>query len=111
LLRKNILPVGAKKGRSIKTLPNGTGNKTDQRAKSGKAKVKAKAKGRKVVTATVKANLCATIGARGMGTAAMPPPATSLMMVLKEVPKEKGKEQQRYRRKPLSERRKKSWQW
>ena len=89
-------------------LRNGTGSKTDQQAKVGKAKAKARAKERKVATATVRANLCATIGARGMGTAAMPPPATSRTMVLKEVLKEKGKEQHRYRRKPLRKQRKKS---
>ncbi len=75
----------------------GTGSKTDQRAKVGKARAKAKGKERKVATATGKGNLCATTKARGMGTAAMPPPATSPMMVLKEVPKEKGKGQHRYR--------------
>jgi hypothetical protein len=97
-----IPPAKGKKGRFTRMLP--------RQAKSGKGKVKAKGKERKVATATG-ANPCATIEARGMGTAAMPLPATSRMMVLKKVPKEKGKEQHRYRRKPLRKQRKKSWQW
>jgi hypothetical protein len=92
-------------------LLNGTGSKMVQQAKSGKEKVKVKAKGRKGVTVIGKANLCATTGARGMDTAATPPPATSRTMVLKEVLKEKIMEQHRYRRKPLRKQRKKSWLW
>ena len=106
-----IPPAKGKKGRFTKMLRNGSGSKVDQQAKVEKAKAKAKAKGRKVAAATERADLCATIGARGMGTAATPLPATSLTMVLKEVPKERGKEQHRYRRKPSRKRRKKSWQW
>ena len=64
-------------------LPNGTGSRVVQRAKA--AKVKAKARERKVATIiAAMPNLCATIGARGMGTAATPPPATSLTTDLKE---------------------------
>ncbi len=81
-------------------LRNGSGSKTDQLAKAGKGKVKARGKERKEATAIEGANLGATIGARGTGTAATLLPATSLVMVLKEEPKEKEKEQHRYRRKP-----------
>ena len=97
-IEQEIHPVREEKGRFIKMLLNGTGSRVDQQAKAAKAK--AKAKERKVATATERANLYATIGAREMGTAATLPPATSLMMVLKEASKEKGKEQHRYRRKP-----------
>ncbi len=95
-----IPPAKDNKGKSTKMLRNGSGSKTDRQSKAGKGKVKAKGKERKVATATEGANLYATIGARGMGTAATLPPATSLMMVLKEASKEKGKKQHRYRRKP-----------
>jgi hypothetical protein len=64
-------------------------------------KVKAKAKERWVAKGTVSPNLCAIIGAREMGTAAMPLLAIFLTMVLKEVIKEKGKKgQQHYQQKP-----------
>jgi hypothetical protein len=104
-------PAELKKERFIKMLRNGSESKTGQHPKVGKAKGKAKEKERRVATVIAMPNLCATIGARGMGTATMPPPATSRTMVLKEVPKEKGKGQHRYRRKPLRKQRKKSWQW
>ncbi len=82
-------------------LRNGSGSKTDQLAKAGKGKVKARGKERKEATVIEGANLCATIGARGTGTAATLLSATSLMIiVLKEESKEKEKEQHRYRRKP-----------
>ena len=108
---QEIHPVREAKERYIKMLLNGTGSRVDQRARAAKAKAKAKAKERKVATAIEMPNLCATIGARGMGTAATLPPATSLTMVLEEVQKETGKEQHRYRRKPSRKQRKKSWQW
>ncbi len=95
-----IHSVREKKGRSIRMLLNGIGSKMDQQAKVGKARAKAKGKERKVATATERANLCATIGVRGTDTAATLPPATSLMMVLKVGPKGKGKELNRYQRKP-----------
>ncbi len=63
-------------------LRNGSESKTGQHPKVGKAKGKARAKGRKVATVIEMPNLCATIGARGMGTAATPPPGTSLTTVL-----------------------------
>ena len=107
-IEQEIHPVREEKGRFIKMLLNGSGSRVDQRAKA--AKVKAKAKERKVATAIEVPNLCATIGVRGMGTAATPPPATSLTTVLKEERKERGKEQHRYRRKPSRKRRNKSWQ-
>ena len=97
-IEQEIHPVREEKGRSIKMLLNGTGSRVDQQAKAAKAK--AKAKERKVATAIEMPNLCATIGARGMGTAATLPPATSLTTDLKEGQKERGKEQRRYRRKP-----------
>ena len=90
-------------------LRNGTGSKTVHRAKVGKAR--AKEKERKEEKEIVRGNLCATIGAKETATAAMLPPATSLMMVLKEVPNERGKEQHRYLRKPSRKQRRKSWQW
>ena len=100
-------PVREEKERFIKMLLNGTGSRMDQQAKV--AKVKAKAKERKVATATERAKLCATIEARGMDTVGTGLPATSRTMVLKEVQKGKGKEQHRYRQKPSRKRRKKSW--
>jgi hypothetical protein len=108
-IEQEIHPVREKKGRFTKMLLNGSGSRVDQRAKAAKAK--AKAKERKVATVIAMSNLCVTIEARGMGTAATLPPATSLTMVLKEVQKERGKEQHRYRRKPSRKQRKKSWQW
>ncbi len=95
-----IPPAKEEKGRFTRTLQNGSGSRTDQQAKAGKGKAKAKGRARKAAMATEGVNLCATIGARGMGIAAMLPPATSLMMVLREASKEKGKEQHRYRQKP-----------
>ena len=102
-------PVREKKGRFIRMRLNGSGSRVDQQAKVGKEK--AKGKERKVATATERADLCATIGARGMDTVGTLLPATSLTMALKEGPKGKGKEQHRYRRKSLRKQRKKSWQW
>ena len=110
-IEQEIHPVREEKERFIKMLLNGIGSKVDQQAKVGKEKAKAKAKGRKVATANERADLCATIGARGMDTVATLLPATSLTMVLKEEPKRKGKEQHRYRREPSRKRRKRSWQW
>jgi hypothetical protein len=64
-------------------------------------KVKAKAKERWAAKETASPNLCATTGARGMGTAAMPLLAIFLTMVLREVIKEKEKKgQQHYQQKP-----------
>ena len=81
-----IPPAKGEKGRFTRMLRNGFGSKTDQLAKAGKgkgkAKAKAKAKERKVATATERANLCATIGARGMVTVGTGLPATSRTMVL-----------------------------
>ncbi len=108
-IEQEIHRVREEKERVTKILLNGTGSRVDQQAKAGKAKAKAKV--RKVATVIAMPNLCATIGARGMGTAAMLPPATSLTMVLKEDPKERGKERHRYPRKPSRKQRKKSWQW
>ena len=81
-IEQEIQPVREEKGRFTKMLLNGTGSRVVQRAKA--AKVKAKAKGRKVATAIEVPNLCATIGVRGMAIAATLPPATSLTMDLKE---------------------------
>ena len=108
-IAREIHPVKEEKGRSIKMPLNGTGSRMDQQAKA--AKVKAKARERKVATAIEVPNLCATIGVRGMAIAATLPPATSLMTDLKEERKERGKEQRRYRPKPSRKQRKKSWQW
>jgi hypothetical protein len=106
---QEIQPVKGEKVRSTKMPPNGSRSRVDRRAKE--AKVKAKAKERKVATAIGVPNLCATIGARGMAIAATLLPATSLMTDLKEERKERGKEQRHYRRKPSRKQRKKSWQW
>ena len=73
-------PVREEKERFTKMLLNGTGSRMDRQAKV--AKVKAKAKERKVATATERANLCATIGARGMVTVGTGLRATSRTMVL-----------------------------
>ncbi len=73
-IEREIHPVRGEKGRSIRMLLNGIGSKMDEQAKVGKARAKAKGKERKVATATEGANLCATIGARGTGTAGMLPP-------------------------------------
>ena len=73
-------PVREEKGRFTKMLLIGTGSRVDQRAKV--AKEKAKGKERKVATATERANLCATIGARAMDTVGTGLPATSRTMVL-----------------------------
>ena len=108
-IAREIHPVREEKGRSIKMPLNGTGSRMDQQAKA--AKVKAKARERKVATAIEVPNLCATIGVRGMAIAATLPPATSLMTDLKEERNERGKEQRRYRPKPSRKQRKKSWQW
>ena len=110
-IEQEIQPVREEKGRFTKMLLNGTGSRVDQRARAAKGKAKAKAKERKAAMEIELPNLFVTIGARGMGTAATLPPATSLTMVLKEVQKERGKEQHRYRRKPSRKQRKKSWQW
>ena len=75
-----IQPVREEKERFTKMLLNGIGSKVDQQARPGK--VKAKARERKVATATERANLCATIGARGMVTVGTGLPATSRTMVL-----------------------------
>ena len=108
---QEIHPVGEEKRRYTKMLLNGTGSRVDQRARAAKGKAKAKAKERKAAMEIELPNLFVTIGARGMGTAATLPPATSLTRVLKEEQKERGMEQHRYRRKPSRKQRKKSWQW
>jgi hypothetical protein len=59
-------------------------------------KANGKGKERKVEMVIAKPNLCATIGARAMDTAAMPRLATSPTMALKEVIKEKEKKDQRH---------------
>ena len=105
-LAREIHPVKEEKGRFIKMLLNGTGSKMEKGAK-----VKAKARERKVASAIERPNLCATIGARGMAIAATVRPATSPTTDLKEERKERGKEQRRYRRKPSRKQRRKSWQW
>ena len=102
-----IHPVKEGKGRSIKMPLNGTGSRMVQQAKA--AKVKAKARERKVATAIEMPNLCATIGAKGMDIVATLLPATSLTTDLKEERREKG--QRRYRPKPSRKQRRKSWQW
>ena len=99
-IEQEIQPVEEKKVKFTKMLLNGTGSRVDQRARATKGKAKAKEKERKAAMEIELPNLFVTIGARGMGTAATLPPATSLMMVLKEEPKEKEKEQHRYRQKP-----------
>ena len=93
-----IPPAKGEKGIFIKMLQNGSESRTGQRAKPEKGKVKAKE--RKGVTEIVRANLCATTGARGMDIVVTLQPATSPMMVLKEGQKGKGTEQHRYRPKP-----------
>ena len=107
-IEQEIQPVREEKERFTKMLLNGTGSRVDQRAKA--AKVKAKARERKVATAIEVPNLCAPIGVRGMAIAATLPPATSLTTDLKEERKERGKEQRRYRLKPSRKQRRKSWQ-
>ena len=77
---QEIQPVREEKERFTKMLLNGIGSRVDQQAKVGK--VKAKVRERKVATATERANLCATIGARGMDTVGTGLPATSRTMVL-----------------------------
>ena len=104
---QEIQPVREEKGRFTKMLLNGTGSRVVQRAKA--AKVKAKARERKVATAIEMPNLCATIGAKGMDIVATLLPATSLTTDLKEERREKG--QRRYRPKPSRKQRRKSWQW
>ena len=104
-----ILLAREKKGRFTKTLQNGSGSRAGQQV--GPGKVRAKAKERKEVTAIVRANHCATIGAKETGTAAMLQLAISPTMARKEELKEKEKEQHHCQRKPLRKQRKKSWQW
>ena len=110
-IEQEIQPVEEEKVKFTKMLLNGTGSRVDQRARAAKGKAKAKAKERKAAMEIELPNLFVTIGARGMGTAATLPPATSLTRVLKEEQKERGMEQHPYRRKPSRKQRKKSWQW
>jgi hypothetical protein len=93
-----IPPAEVNKGRSTKMPQNGSESRAGQQAKSGK--VRAKAKGRRGVTAIGREDLCATTGARGMDTVATLQPATFPMMVLKEELKGKGMGQHHYRPKP-----------
>ena len=79
-IAQEIQPVREEKERFTKMPLNGSGSRMDQLAKVGKEK--AKGKERKVATATERANLCATIGARGMDTVGTGLPATSRTMVL-----------------------------
>ncbi len=84
-----ILAAKERKEKFIRKHRNGTGSKMVHKPKGAKAK--AKEKERKAGRATATPNPFATIGARGMGTAAMQQLATSRTMVPKEVIKEKGK--------------------
>jgi hypothetical protein len=79
-IAQEIQPVREEKERFTKMPLNGSGSRMDQLTKVGKEK--AKGKERKVATATERANLCATIGARGMVTVGTGLPATSRTMVL-----------------------------
>ena len=110
-IEQEIQPVEEEKVKFTKMLLNGTGSRVDQRARAAKGKAKAKAKERKVAMEIELPNLFVTIGARGMGTAATLPPATSLMMVLKEERKEKEKDRRHCPPKPSRKQRKKLWQW
>jgi hypothetical protein len=62
-------------------LQNGSGSKTEHEPKVGKEK--AKGKERWAARETTTPNLCATIGARGMGTVAMQQLAIFPTMVLR----------------------------
>ena len=97
-IAQEIQPVREEKERFTKMPLNGSGSRMDQLTKVGKEK--AKGKERKVATATERANLCATTGARGMDIVVTLQPATSPMTVLKEEQKGKETEQHRYRPKP-----------
>jgi hypothetical protein len=108
-IAREIHPGEQRKEKFIRMPRNGSGSKTVHHVKVGKAR--AKEKERKVETEIVRVNLCATIGAKGTATAAMLQRATSLMMVLKDEQKEKGKEQRYCSPKPLRKQRKKSLQW
>ena len=77
---------------------NGTESKMVHEPNGAKAKAKAKEKERKAGWATGTPNPFVTIGARGMGTAAMQQLATSRTIVPKEVIKEKGKKGQHHYR-------------
>jgi hypothetical protein len=94
-----ILPAKERKEKFIRMHRNGTESKMVHEPKVAKAK--AKEKERKAGRATGTPNPFATIGARGMGTAAMQQLATSLTMDHKEVIREKGKKgQHHYRPRP-----------
>ena len=96
-----IHPVRAKKGKFIKTPRNGSGSKMEHEPKGAKAKAKEKERKAGWATGTPNPFAFATIGARGMGTAAMQQLATSPTMGPKEAIKEKGKQgQHRYRPRP-----------
>jgi hypothetical protein len=90
-----IQPVRVRKEKFTRMLRNGSESKMEHEPKGAKAKAKVKAKGvekeRKAGWATGTPNPFATIGARGMGTAAMQQLAISPTMVLKVGRKEKGK--------------------
>ena len=111
VIEREIQPVKGGKGKYIKMLRNGTESKMVQQAKVEKARARGKEKERKAATEIERANLCATIGVKGMGTAAMLQLAISPTMARKEELKEKEKEQHHCQRKPLRKQRKKSWQW
>ena len=108
-IAREIHPAEQGKVKFIRMPRNGSGSKTVHHVKVGKAR--AKEKERKVEMAIERANLCATIGVKGTATAAMLQPATSLMMVLREEPKEKEKERRHCPPKPLRKQRRKSLQW
>ncbi len=93
-----ILPVRERKEKFIKMLRNGSESKMVHESKGAKAKAKAKEKERKAGWATGTPSPFATIGARGMGTAAMQRLAISPTMVPKVVRKEKEKKGQRHYR-------------
>jgi hypothetical protein len=88
-----ILPAKERKEKFTRMRRIGSESKMVHEPKGAKAKAKAKAVGkeRKAGWATGTPNPFATIGARGMGTAAMQQLAISPTMVLKEGRKEKGK--------------------
>ena len=94
-----ILPARERKEKFTRMLRNGSESKMVHEPKGAKAK--AKEKERKAGWATGTSNPFATIGERGMGTAAMQRLAISPTMVPKEVRKEKGKKgQHHYRPRP-----------
>jgi hypothetical protein len=99
-----ILPARERKEKFTRMRRIGTANKMGHEPKGAKvterAMAKAKEKERKAGWATGTPNPCATIGARGMDTAATLQPASSPTMVLKEETKEKEKMVQQHHCRP-----------